>query len=57
VSKFPNKSDRAKIAERAYYKWLEAGSPLGDGKDFWFAAERELTKADVVLEEVVEILL
>jgi Protein of unknown function (DUF2934) len=53
---FPNKSDRAAISERAYYNWLEAGAPYGsDGKEFWYAAEQELTKAEVTLEEVLEI--
>ena len=53
--KFPSRADRVMIAERAYHKWAEAGYPHGDGKEFWFAAEQELTKADVMLEEVLEV--
>lgn len=49
------KADHTIIAERAYFKWLEAGAPASDGKEFWFAAEQELTKADVTLEEVLEV--
>lgn len=30
------------VALRAYKKWQEAGSPEGDGKEFWYAAENEL---------------
>jgi hypothetical protein len=30
------------IRERAYHKWLEAGSPPGDGREFWEQAEAEL---------------
>jgi hypothetical protein len=30
------------IRVRAYHKWLEAGSPEGDGERFWLEAEREL---------------
>jgi hypothetical protein len=30
------------IRVRAYQKWLEAGSPEGDGERFWLEAEREL---------------
>ena len=40
------------IAERAYYKWLAAGSPQSNGEEFWLAAEQELTHANVQLEEV-----
>lgn len=31
-----------KIREAAYRKWEAAGSPCGDGVDFWLAAEAEL---------------
>lgn len=35
-------SERDKEIEiSAYKKWLEAGSPAGDGKEFWFTAEKE----------------
>ncbi len=27
--------------KRAYFRWLEAGSPVSDGKEFWFAAEQD----------------
>ena len=30
------------IRQLAYQKWAAAGSPAGDGAEFWFAAEREL---------------
>jgi hypothetical protein len=30
------------VRERAYHKWVEAGSPPGDGKEFWEQAEVEL---------------
>jgi len=30
------------IQDIAYFKWLDAGSPQGDGKDFWLAAEKEI---------------
>jgi hypothetical protein len=29
------------IRKMAYAKWLEAGSPQGDGNPFWMEAERE----------------
>lgn len=50
-----NKLDKAKIAEKAYYLWLNDGAPKNnDGKSYWLAAERELTISDVVLEEVFD---
>ena len=30
------------IRDRAYALWVEAGSPEGDGMDFWLTAEQEL---------------
>jgi len=30
------------IQIRAYYLWEAAGCPGGDGKDFWFQAEKEM---------------
>lgn len=30
------------IRDRAYQKWEQAGSPGGDGFDFWIAAEHEI---------------
>ena len=31
----------------AYFKWMLAGSPEGDGIDFWLEAERELKQTPV----------
>lgn len=31
-----------KIQDRAYYIWLERGSPSGNDMDIWFAAEKEI---------------
>lgn len=30
------------IRELAYFKWEEAGSPPGDGREFWLEAEQEV---------------
>lgn len=44
------------VAERAYYKWLADGAPQGsDGVRYWLEAERELTRSEVELEEVLEV--
>jgi len=32
------------IAEAAYFRWLKRGSPHGDDKADWYAAERRLRK-------------
>jgi len=32
------------IRTLAYQKWQEAGSPVGDGKEFWLAAETEILR-------------
>jgi hypothetical protein len=40
TTKLPSEDE---IRERAYFLWEEAGSPDGDGVDFWVRAERELT--------------
>ena len=32
------------IRPLAYQKWQEAGSPSGDGAEFWLAAETELLR-------------
>jgi hypothetical protein len=48
-------TDHEKIAERAYFKWLAAGQPQDDGKVYWFAAEQELTRSIVEVEEVTEV--
>ena len=31
------------VAERAYFRWLERGCPMGTADEDWFYAERELT--------------
>lgn len=28
------------LKEAAYYLWLDAGRPEGDGKEFWYKAEK-----------------
>ena len=33
-----------KIRERAYYNWVSAGCPCGDGVEFWLQAENELAE-------------
>jgi hypothetical protein len=38
--------DCEKIREAAYYKWEAAGSPCGDGVEFWLAAEVEQTRTN-----------
>lgn len=35
-----------KIQELAYYKWQNAGSPLGRCMEFWLEAEEELEEQD-----------
>lgn len=35
-----------KIRELAYAKWQEAGTPSGDGVNFWLEAEAELSVAN-----------
>jgi hypothetical protein len=32
------------IEERAYHLWIEAGRPEGDGKEFWFEAEKQINE-------------
>lgn len=39
----PNHQDI--VRERAYYKWVNAGKPLGRDTEFWFAAEKEVLSA------------
>lgn len=43
------------LSLQAYYKWVAAGRPGGDGKEFWLEAEREFTRSVVQLEEVIEL--
>ncbi|WP_254507482.1 DUF2934 domain-containing protein [Anatilimnocola floriformis] len=38
----------AHIRDAAYYKWEAAGSPIGDGHDFWLDAEREFLQQRAV---------
>lgn len=33
------------VRQRAYYKWMAAGCPASDGKEFWLEAEAELLRA------------
>jgi hypothetical protein len=47
------------IRVRAYQLWEEAGSPPGDGVDFWLQAESEFDEEfsdalDATLDEAVE---
>lgn len=35
-----------KVRERAYLKWEAAGSPSGDGVQFWLEAEEEVAKEE-----------
>jgi hypothetical protein len=53
ISKSKGKSDKSqaetpqelenRIRELAYLKWQAAGSPAGDGVNFWLQAEQEIT--------------
>jgi hypothetical protein len=36
-------ADPQAIREAAYYKWEQAGRPIGDGVRFWLEAEQECT--------------
>jgi hypothetical protein len=43
------------IRTRAYQLWEEAGSPPGDGVDFWLQAEAEfLEQFDEALDETLD---
>ncbi|GLR49227.1 DUF2934 domain-containing protein [Shinella yambaruensis] len=44
-----NREDR--IRRRAHELWQAAGSPRGDGAEFWLQAEAEIAQTDPVLEE------
>ena len=39
------KKDHDKIAEKAYYKYLDKGSKNGEDLDNWLEAEKEVKKA------------
>jgi hypothetical protein len=41
ASRLPE-TDHQKISRAAYLNWLQAGSPEGDGQEFWDKAIREL---------------
>jgi hypothetical protein len=43
-----SEEDHEEIKRIAYYKWIDAGCPPGDGKVFWELAEAQ--KRDEVLE-------
>ncbi|NMA97666.1 MAG: DUF2934 domain-containing protein [Phyllobacteriaceae bacterium] len=40
--------DTAKVRERAYQLWDQAGQPEGREQEFWFDAERELAEENEV---------
>lgn len=40
----PARATADEIRPLAYQKWQEAGSPAGDGTEFWLAAETELLR-------------
>lgn len=44
-----NREDR--IRRRAYELWQAAGSPRGDGAEFWLQAEAEVAKTDPAIAE------
>ena len=44
-----NREDR--IRRRAYELWQAAGSPRGDGAEFWLQAEAEIAQTDPAIEE------
>lgn len=44
-----NREDR--IRRRAHELWQVAGSPRGDGAEFWLQAEAEVAQSDPVLAE------
>jgi hypothetical protein len=41
-------TDEAKIRDRAYQLWDQAGQPDGDDHAFWYQAERELAEEEDV---------
>jgi hypothetical protein len=57
ISKSKSKSDKSqaetpqelenRIRELAYLKWQAAGSPVGDGVNFWLQAEQEIIEGIV----------
>jgi hypothetical protein len=40
--------DEAKIRDRAYQLWDQAGQPEGREQEFWYDAERELAEEEDV---------
>ena len=43
-----NREDR--IRRRAYELWQAAGSPRGDGAEFWLQAEAEVAQTDPAID-------
>jgi hypothetical protein len=41
ATRVSNRSQEERVARRAYLKWLDRGSPIGDDKRDWFEAEAE----------------
>lgn len=39
-----NKVCSSSVRELAYSLWEQAGCPTGDGSEFWYLAERELSQ-------------
>ncbi|GAA4178798.1 hypothetical protein GCM10023069_50820 [Shinella granuli] len=44
-----NREDR--IRRRAYELWQAAGSPRGDGEEFWLQAEAEVAQTDPIIDQ------
>lgn len=45
-------TDRSeRIRRRAYELWQAAGSPRGDGEEFWLQAEAEVAQTDPVIDQ------
>lgn len=44
-----NREDR--IRRRAYELWQAAGSPRGDGAEFWLQAEAEVAQTDPIIDQ------
>lgn len=43
--------DQAKIADRAYQRWVERGCPQGSAEEDWLEAERELTSQGATMRQ------
>lgn len=45
-------TDRSeRIRRRAYELWQAAGSPRGDGEEFWLQAEAEVAQTDPIIDQ------